>query len=216
MTVSVSKLTSLVESADLTRSAQLAMIAATAVSLSWLGTLAGTSLLQSPLQSPGLPRIERKLPTLDIAKLTNVQLFGKPGTPGKVRSEAPPTTRLNWVLQGVFTGASPNLGSAIIVTGGAPAKLYRAAQRLPGGATLEEVHPDHVVLQQEGRREMLRFPSIADLSTSSSASLSIATHSTAPTTTHKQAPTGSATLQQRRELVRQRLEQLRQRALTSS
>lgn len=185
-----------------TRSLQLALIAATAVSLASLAGIAASSV------GPQLPaaRATSAPPALDPAALAAAHLFGRAGAQREEPVTAPPP-RPDWVLQGVFTGATPAAGSAIITTGRQPARLYQAGEQLPGGATLVEIYPDRVALDLDGAIHNLEFPAISAAG-EPGRSLARATASSPVDMT-----TGS---ERRRELVRKRLEMLRQRALGSS
>lgn len=58
------------------------------------------------------------------------------------------------VLRGVFV--APNrMSRALIASETGPAKLYAQGQTIAGGAVLQDVLPDHVVIQREGQRQVL-------------------------------------------------------------
>ncbi|AMO55811.1 type II secretion system protein N [Endozoicomonas montiporae] len=70
-----------------------------------------------------------------------------------------PKTKLNLILRGALAdiGASAEDSSAII-QGSSQDKLYSPGDSLPGGVTLKEIHPDHVILSRNGQLEKLFFP----------------------------------------------------------
>lgn len=73
--------------------------------------------------------------------------------------ESLPETTLNLVLRGVIAASGAGEDSGAII--GAPSGIdtfYAVNARLPGGATLKEVHADRVVLDRGGRLETLRLP----------------------------------------------------------
>ncbi len=67
-----------------------------------------------------------------------------------------PETKLNLVLRGVISSDVPAEAIAIIATrGGADEKGYSPGDRLPGGAELQEIYQDRVILKHRGRLETL-------------------------------------------------------------
>jgi general secretion pathway protein C len=193
-----------VERLGVTRLSQTAMIGATALSLAALAlTISATALQGSDYATAVNPA--QQFTTPDLNRVSQAHLFGRLGVAAPTQSSELPSTQLQWVLQGVFTGGSPQEGSAIILAGEQSAQLYKTEQQLPGGATLTEVHADHVVLNLGGRLEKLRFPSldsIVPVDVPARVSPESLVNSMADDTTTN-----------RREIVRQRLEMLRQRAL---
>ena len=196
-------LLSLVERLGLTHLSQATLVSMTALSLAALGLSVSQTLLQNNDHSR--TQLTPQLPTADLTLVGQAQLFGAPGKGPTVDSDELPSTQLQWVLQGVFTGASPESGSAIILAGDQNAQLYKAKQQLPGGAELAEVHADHVVIKLGGRLETLRFPTIGSFSQ---------TPVPAQPLTEPVMNIAEDTVSNRREIVRQRLEMLRQRALS--
>ncbi len=96
-----------------------------------------------------------------VWNLAQWQLFGaKPeGARLEVPVEALPETTLNLVLRGVFASSRPgDVSGAIIGAPNGVDSFYAINARLPGGATLKEVHADRVVLERSGRLETLRLP----------------------------------------------------------
>lgn len=69
-----------------------------------------------------------------------------------------PKTKLNLVLRGALSGLDNKKYASAIIQGGNQDKLYEVGDSLPGGVTLNEVFPDHVVLNRGGRLETLYFP----------------------------------------------------------
>ena len=102
----------------------------------------------SPLEQAG----PAQLPTAPAIPLADFHLFGDGPQPG-IQISAPVTT-LDLVLKGTFAVADPRFGRALIAGGGQEAS-YAPGMDLPGGARLESIHADHVVLLVDGRRETL-------------------------------------------------------------
>lgn len=67
-----------------------------------------------------------------------------------------PKTTLKLTLRGVFV--SDVGGGAIIAGANGKEQFYGLNSKLPGGATLKEVHPTNVVLQRNNRLETLELP----------------------------------------------------------
>lgn len=86
-------------------------------------------------------------------------LFGEPeaesGDETEV-TEAPETT-LQLVLRGVIATGSAGTARAIIA-GRSGEESYRIGDDLPGGAVLERIFPNRVLLRRNGRFEELRMP----------------------------------------------------------
>jgi general secretion pathway protein C len=97
-------------------------------------------------------------PTLSVADIIARNLFGKAnadaGTP--VVYDAP-ETRLRLTLEGVFQAEAPEESAAIIAEQGKPGELFLVGGKMPGNATLTEVHADRIVLRRGTVFETLRF-----------------------------------------------------------
>lgn len=188
----------------LTAIAQVTMVSATVVSLVAIGWPIGETLLQQSDYSGAASAVQQQtMPDLNL--ISQADLFGKVSPAPAPESSELPSTRLQWVLQGVFTGTEPDNGSAIILAGDQSARLFKANQTMPGGARLTEVHPDHVVINLNGRLETLRFPTLSN---------SPRAEDTIRPLTEPTMDVAEDTASNRREIVRQRLEMLRQRALS--
>ncbi len=189
----------------LTHLSQAAMVSITVLSLAAFSLSASQALLRDNKDTFGTTSPSQHLPAPDLNLVSQAQLFGAGSASTTTASDGLPSTRLQWVLQGIFTGSTAQNGSAIILAGDQSAMLYKAQQPMPGGALLSEVHKDHVVIDIDGRRETLRFPTISSLpnleavpAVEAEPVLNIAGDS----------------ISSRREIIRQRLEMLRQRALS--
>ncbi|UYM15396.1 type II secretion system protein N [Endozoicomonas euniceicola] len=70
-----------------------------------------------------------------------------------------PKTKLNLILRGALADVGSNTeDSSAIIQGSSQDKLYSPGDLLPGGVTLKEIHPDHVILSRNGQLEKLFFP----------------------------------------------------------
>ncbi|PYG04224.1 MULTISPECIES: type II secretion system protein N [unclassified Thioalkalivibrio] len=84
--------------------------------------------------------------------------FGPLETATPAPVEQAPETRLQLDLKGVLADGHGD-GTAFIAAGGRDIELYRPDDTIGEQmATLDQVHPDHVVLLRDGRHEILRLP----------------------------------------------------------
>lgn len=92
------------------------------------------------------------------AAIVDAHLFGV--VPARSEPEAQPLveTRLRLTLHGVIVAPQDGASAAVISEPNRQGELYTVGSRLPGNATLEAVHPDHVILSRTGRNEKLSFP----------------------------------------------------------
>ncbi len=140
-------------------------------------------------------------------------LFGKAATPvASTDDSALPQSSAQLVLRGVFTGNSPEQGSAIFELPDGSTRMVRAGGSLDGGLVLQRIYPGRVVLNRNGLNESLSFPasdeyaeSIAEASTSAAAS-------EAEPEIRDNAPSDNTDDEKRANILR-RLEELRARSL---
>lgn len=117
----------------------------------------------SPTPAPAASEAPQKTVPVDLQAISAAKLFGD----AKAKVAKPPVeettveTRLPLKLLGVFVAdaeaGSGAVSAAVIAESNQPGKLYRVGDRLPGAATLDTVHADHVTLLRSGARELLRF-----------------------------------------------------------
>jgi len=191
-----------------------AMLAVTA----WQGYLFWQAESQPDLSGTGqvaqqsLPNT-RDVPEVDLATLT---LFGSPNadsSPAELDTENLPETNLRLFLRGVLAASGEFPGSALIEDDKSKTEVYLVGDELPGNATLRSVFPNRVIIERSGKLENLYFPEEADRSGMSftaddqSEQAEAASGSTQTAT----SPTTPSADQQRREEIRRRLEQLRER-----
>jgi len=81
----------------------------------------------------------------------------------EIRRKAPPVrvavpeTRLDLTLKGVIASEDGKSGGAIIADKKDGDRYFGVGAMLPGGAILDEVHPQQVVLLRNGRQEVLKL-----------------------------------------------------------
>lgn len=131
-----------------------------------------------------------------------------------VSTENLPETNLRLYLRGVLAADGDFPGSALVEDDKGKTEMYLVGDELPGSARLHAVFPSRVVLERSGKLENLYFP---DTDTQSSIVLP-ASAAQQPLVT-PQPPASAAPQpapdvgreQTRREEIRRRLEQLRER-----
>lgn len=131
------------------------LIAWTLVQLTW-------AILPRPHDSIPIYRAQSiAAPVFDSSKLADMHLFGVANTSGPVSA---PETTLNLTLQGIVA-AQANINSheslAIIADNGIE-QMYAVGEQLPGGAQIQSIYPDHVLLNLDGRTQSLRLPKTSD------------------------------------------------------
>lgn len=115
-------------------------------------------------------------PARAVAVETSVSqwsLFGKVEVAPVAEAEEPvvvPETRLNLTLLGVIASNSKSTAKAIISDPSGNEDYYSVGMPVPGGATVDEIFPDHVMLRRNNRLEVLRLPQDEELGTMRGAS----------------------------------------------
>ncbi|VAW56893.1 hypothetical protein MNBD_GAMMA07-1584 [hydrothermal vent metagenome] len=100
-----------------------------------------------------------KRPTPSYKIITDAHLFGS-FKQDKVASKATvaPKTRLNLALKGILASTPIGFGSAIISKGkNGKEDTYRPGDKI-ASATIKEIYPDRVIIENRGRLETLRMP----------------------------------------------------------
>lgn len=122
--------------------------------LAWLLSGHDDAALQPLPQAPA----KRAAPVVDTSRLSALNLFGQAPVATAAQANAPDTS-LQLRLAGVFVSADPENSSAIVAEPSAQSGiLYRVNESLPGGATLEAVFEDRILLRRgTGSTEVLRF-----------------------------------------------------------
>ena len=137
------------------------------------------SLLPEPVSSLAPPRPITARPSVangpDTEVITRAHLFGKAdvarpsqaATPTSVPT-AVPETQLKLALRGIIAAVPPD-GGAIIAEAGGGDHFFRVGDPLPGGAILQEIQPNQVLLARNHRLETLRLPRLTGLGSITSA-----------------------------------------------
>lgn len=123
--------------------------------LAWLMSGHDSSALRMPPEEPRRVVV----PAADISLLASYNLFGQSAlVQASGAAENAPDTSLQLRLTGVFVSVDPMRSSAIVAdSSGQAGKLYRVEETLPGGATLESVFEDRILLRRTTGSEILRF-----------------------------------------------------------
>lgn len=120
-------------------------------------------------EPPASPAITNAAPPRSTAtanlsvneNIINMNLFGAPQSEATPLEQAPediPETNLRLALKGAFAHSDPEQSSALVAEDlNSKAQLYFIDDSLPGGAKLEEVYADYVVIRRNGQREKLQF-----------------------------------------------------------
>lgn len=118
------------------------------------------SLLNTALTAPpAISRVEGRIATDPVATITQAGLFGTSATqPTNTDDGLLPQTSMQMTLRGVFTGRTPEQGSAIFELPDGSTRMARAGGNLADGVVLERIYPGRVVLNRNGLQENLSFP----------------------------------------------------------
>lgn len=131
-----------------------------AAALTWstVTTLATEPVLPPPATLAASGEPARARPSMQAVAMLHV--FGTAETSQATLAAAAvdaPETRLNLKLRGILAANEAGLSRAIISSGNQD-KVYSVGDPVPGGATVEAVLPDRVLLRRAGRLETLRLP----------------------------------------------------------
>lgn len=98
----------------------------------------------------------------DYANIGAAHLFGEVSRDvPAISSDAAltaPDTGLSLQLRATVTADDPKVAHAIIADNSGTEKVYFPEMPLPGGATLQKIQPDLVILSRAGQLEVLRLP----------------------------------------------------------
>jgi general secretion pathway protein C len=145
--------------ATLTAFVMVIFLAKTLADLTWqMMPAPATDVVAIPAdQAPADP--QQRGPGIG-ARIAELNLFGKvDDAPAPApEPQAAPETRLNLTLRGIIASDNPDRARAIIAEGTLADKFYRMNEELPGGAKLNAIRPDHVILERNGRFETLSLP----------------------------------------------------------
>jgi general secretion pathway protein C len=157
----------------------------------------------------------REPPSVDLSSLT---LFGTAtgdSASTEIDTENLPETNLRLFLRGVLAADGDFPGSALIEDDKSKTEAYLVGDELPGNAKLRSVHPNRVIIERAGKLENLYFPESEDREgmsfTADREAEPVNAIQPAASTTTSRAPATATSDDQRREEIRRRLEQLRER-----
>lgn len=209
--------------------ARLPLMATILVALAMVGSLTwqayqlwyGDGLRVVPEQSVPAAQRQQPIPATPDVNLAEVSLFGQPGAqtePEAADTENLPETNLQLTLRGVLAADGEQPASALVEDSRGQTEAYAIGEELPGNATLRSVHPNRVIIARAGALENLYFPELDDAT-----GVSFAANDTDSEPAYEPPPSsaapsggGSEATEQRREEIRQRLDQLRQRLRQNS
>lgn len=161
------------------------------------------------------PAAGREPPSVNLSSL---DLFGAASggsTPAEMDTENLPETNLRLFLRGVLAADGEFPGSALIEDDKSKTEVYLVGDQLPGNATLRSVHPNRVIIDRSGKLENLYFPESEDRSgisfTAEQQEEPTPATQQAASPSPSRAPASATSDEQRREEIRRRLEQLRER-----
>ena len=102
---------------------------------------------------------------IDYPAIAAAHIFGIPGAEPVYQEEISdaPDTSLNLKLRGTIATDDPDVAHAIIADGKGQDNVYFLQDKVPGGATLQEIHPDRVILNRAGQLEALRLPKLSEM-----------------------------------------------------
>ncbi len=96
---------------------------------------------------------------LDLAPLLQARLFGRTASTA-AQPTAPliaPETNLNLSLQGTLFSDDKDYAKAVVASADGKAQEYKIGQNLPGGARLQDIHANRVILLRNSQYETLRL-----------------------------------------------------------
>jgi general secretion pathway protein C len=98
----------------------------------------------------------------NFKQLTSANIFGVSEKAGLQQQSKAPETKLNLTLKGVLATSPMEMASAIIAQGkDGKEDIYGIGDKMPGGVTIKEIHPEYVVLERSGRLETLKLQKLS-------------------------------------------------------
>jgi general secretion pathway protein C len=212
-------------------SARLPLITASLLTVAMVGTLAwqGYRFWEQEQTQQNRPTAQ---PAADSARparqqpqvsLANVEMFGRAAPEAMTAdqdTENLPETNLRLFLRGVLAGTEDQPGSALIEDDRNRTEVYIIGEELPGNAKLRAVHANRIIIERGGKLENLYFPETDDSRGVELAAIDNDTQPdpiqarqerSSPATGQSRAPSTPQATDERREQIRQRLEELRER-----
>lgn len=140
------------------------LIAVTLARLVWLVVDGSSSAVAiPPVAAPAVAVAAPRRHSPDDA--ARWRLFGDAASPAAPvgGGENAPETSLALQLLGVFSTGDARLAGAVISERGKDGELFRIGAAVPGGATLEKVEADKVLLRRRGQLETLKFDAMPSM-----------------------------------------------------
>jgi general secretion pathway protein C len=187
----------------------------TLAGLAWLAWSAWDALNAPPAAGRHAP-VSDTAPVDPLPLILSGNLFGESGASVATSGAAPARQATGFTLRAAFAPVGGGEGGAIIESTGGEAKWYAIGDEVSGGLRLHEVHPDHVLLDRSGSLERLAFPRLSELAVTGSPATS-ALPDTAPPGVESGGAVpipADAPADEKARIIRQRLEELRNRTRT--
>jgi general secretion pathway protein C len=172
------------------------------------------------------PDTTRSSPAQQVPELnlSSVAIFGDANRAESAQKDVDidnlPETNLKLVLRGVMSASGDFPGSALVEDSKRNTDAYIVGDELPGNATLRTVRADRIIIERSGALENLYFPEDEDRSGIDLAANESIDNGNSGSADYVEQPAQPASFSgpstsrnsdQRREEIRQRLEQLRNR-----
>ena len=131
--------------------------------LIWLLVPGQEQAVWTPPPFTGIPAAAGKTGGVQsaYAAVVDAHLFGQPSAapdPSATDAQNAPETQLNLELRGAVAAADERFAHAIIADGSGTEKVYFLKDTVPGGAVLQRVQTDRVILSRGGVLEALLLP----------------------------------------------------------
>ncbi|MBE9559518.1 MAG: type II secretion system protein GspC [Proteobacteria bacterium] len=120
--------------------------------------------LSLAVQKSKRPVMAKQSQQENFKKLTSANVFGVSEKAIVQKQTKAPETRLNLTLKGVLAATPMEMASAIIAQGkNGKEDIYGIGDKMPGGVTIKEIHPDFVMLERNGRLETLKLQKVSGI-----------------------------------------------------
>lgn len=135
------------------------------VEMTWL-LFPQDETVDAPVQSRSVALPDKVQSQAQFRQLKSANIFGVSQSPVTQKAAKAPETRLNLTLKGVLAAKPMKMASAIIAKGKSGKEdIYSVGDKMQGGVVIKEIHPDHVILERNGRLETLKLQKISGVST---------------------------------------------------
>lgn len=131
------------------------------VEITWMFFPEGEETSSTAIQQ-AKPSVDKQTQQNNFKQLTSANVFGVSEKAVAPKQSKAPETRLNLTLKGVLASTPMDMASAIIAQGKkGKEEIYGIGDKMPGGVTIKEIHPEYVVLERGGRLETLKLQKIS-------------------------------------------------------